>query len=712
MAQTKIVRISRPFTKGWVTDRPRWALDQQEMADGQDIFWPRGVAVQRRPWDYVQAQNPLGTSGILSSVIAVQFQPDSTTVSYVVTDNAGRVGIANTASAATAFTAQSTTYLPRAFYDGEVLLCPQDGISPIIRWSGYAGTVGNVASTSIAWARNTPQVTGIGTTFTTDLPVYSYLNIERNGNFGPNFRVEQVQSNTSVSLKTNPWMSEATSSPITVTPGALAFQRSPYGTLGLRVAVTGVGAATVSSSSTSLTGKATTWASYGQGYAPLASGDVIALLPQPATSTLSAIISTPDVGVVSSVTNATTATLKLAPGVSFSDCAYVALRSMPGKEICSHQGRLWITGVAWEPNRVYVTPISGSVIDARNNEIYNLGTSKNGENAYSSEFSSSVQAKYVDVPDRFSEGKIVGLLSGRNVLLVLRSNSCFGIFGAWPGITVEQIADGAGCVDVRATAVADDGLYWAGEEGIYRYVPGRGIEDITRERVNREWRRIMRDRSTSSIVSLGVINKHVLVSYLDGSAYGLGSGSQTSVTWVYDTVSNTWCGKASDIRARYMQTARLRGLPDDLFFIEGDSSVRRIGSLASAFSDDDSAPASGAQKPSMYAESGSILTGTATDSFRTIEMRVGYECEGSGSTLTVKTANDEDSPAATQATLAATSGDITTTRLRASTASSTSAALGKDGRQFGFRFEASGSDADRIALHEVQVTAREYGNRE
>ena len=712
MAQTKIVRISRPFTKGWVTDRPRWALDQQEMADGQDIFWPRGVAVQRRPWDYVQAQNPLGTSGILSSVIAVQFQPDSTTVSYVVTDNAGRVGIANTASAATAFTAQSTTYLPRAFYDGEVLLCPQDGISPIIRWSGYAGTVGNVASTSIAWARNTPQVTGIGTTFTTDLPVYSYLNIERNGNFGPNFRVEQVQSNTSVSLKTNPWMSEATSSPITVTPGALAFQRSPYGTLGLRVAVTGVGAATVSSSSTSLTGKATTWASYGQGYAPLASGDVIALLPQPATSTLSAIISTPDVGVVSSVTNATTATLKLAPGVSFSDCAYVALRSMPGKEICSHQGRLWITGVAWEPNRVYVTPISGSVIDARNNEIYNLGTSKNGENAYSSEFSSSVQAKYVDVPDRFSEGKIVGLLSGRNVLLVLRSNSCFGIFGAWPGITVEQIADGAGCVDVRATAVADDGLYWAGEEGIYRYVPGRGIEDITRERVNREWRRIMRDRSTSSIVSLGVINKHVLVSYLDGSAYGLGSGSQTSVTWVYDTVSNTWCGKASDIKARYMQTARLRGLPDDLFFIEGDSSVRRLGSLASAFSDDDSAPVSGAQKPSMYAESGSILTGTATDSFRTIEMRVGYECEGSGSTLTVKTANDEDSPAATQATLAATSGDITTTRLRASTASSTSAALGKDGRQFGFRFEASGSDADRIALHEVQVTAREYGNRE
>ena len=112
MAQTKIVRISRPFTKGWITDRPRWSLDQQEMADGQDIFWPRGVAVQRRPWDYVQAQNPLGTSGVLSSVIAVQFQSDSTAVTYVVTDNAGRVGIANTGSAATSFTAQSTTYIP------------------------------------------------------------------------------------------------------------------------------------------------------------------------------------------------------------------------------------------------------------------------------------------------------------------------------------------------------------------------------------------------------------------------------------------------------------------------------------------------------------------------------------------------------------------------------------------------------------------------
>ena len=713
-AQTKLVRIPRPFTKGLVTDRPRWELEQQEMAAGQDVIWPRGVAVQRRPWSYTQAANPLGSTNTLGGVMAVQLSPASTDVTYVVTDVAGQVGIANTSTAQVAFTGQSTTYLPRAFYDGEVLLCPQDGVSPILRWGGLNGSLtqitnieysaitvsaGATTATNIEHARGSTVINGSNTTFTTQSPARSYIGFGINGNFGQCFRVDNVESNTRLTLKTSPFMLSSASSPLTLTDFTLTA--SPYGVLGLRVAVTEMGTATISG--TDLTGQSTRWNTNGVGYGQLAAGDVIARLAQPAAGSTAAVTSAPGAGVVATVTSATAGTLVLTPSATFTTSPYVALRSMPGRDVCAHQGRLWITGVQWEPNRVYVTP--------PNTLGYELGQQSNGEDSYEVDFASAVQAKYIEVPDRFSDGRVVTLLSGRNVLLVLRSNNCYGIFGAWPGVTVEQIADGAGCVDVRATATSEGMMFWAGEDGIYKYVPGSGIQDITQRRVNNEWRRLMRERSSSAIVSLGMVNRHLIVSYLDGSAYSLGSGSQQSVTWVYDTVTDTWCGTASDIRARYMQTARLRGMTDDLFFIEGDPTVRKIGALAASFTDDDSTPVAGDKTPSFYAETGSILTGAATDSFRPIEMRVGYECEGIGSSLDIKTGSTEASPSATQTALVATTGDIATAKVRASTSSSTSAALGTQGRQFGMRIEAEGNPT-RVAVHEVQMTAREYNNRD
>lgn len=717
-AQTRIIRIPRPFTKGWVTDRPPWSLDPQEMADGQDVFWPRGVAVMRRPWDYVQAQNPLGSSDTLAGVMAVQFSPQSSTVTYVVTDVNGRVGIANTGSAQVAFTGQSgVTYLPRAYFDGEVLLCPQDGVSPILRWSGLNGSLTNIVNitydslatssgpttaTSLQHARNSPVITGSNTTFTTQSPASSYIAFNKDGNFGLNMRVEKVDSNTSLALKSPPFMLSTASSPVTLTDFTLTA--SPYGVLGLRVAVADMGTATISS--TSLTGQGTTWTTSGRGYGALAAGDVIARLAQPAIGSNPAVTSPPTAGVISSVTNATSATLSFAPGTTLTTAPYVALRAMPGREVCAHQGRLWITGVDWEPNRVYVTPPDTSG--------YELGQQFNGQDSPEVDFAAASQAKFIEVPDRFADGRIVSLLSGRNVLLVLRTNNCYGVFGAWPGVTVEQIADGAGCVDIRAAISADDGLYWCGEEGIYRYVPGRGIQDITAMKVNREWRRLMRERSDGAIVSMGVVNKHIVISYLDGPDYGIGSGDQGAETWVYDTVTDTWCGSASDIFARYMNTARLRGLPDDLFFVEGDPAVRRIGALASSFTDDDSEPISGANVPNFFASSGSVLTGGATDLFRPVEVRVAYECEGTDSSIDVSTANVEGDMSfpTSQYELPETFGEIATQKLRARTNALDVSLIGKQTRRFGVLFQSGPVAPERLVVHELQIVAREYNTRD
>lgn len=739
-AQTKIIRIARPFTKGWVTDRPRWALDQQEMADGQDVFWPRGVAVSRRAWNYTQTQNPLGTSDTLGGVMAVQLSPQSNDVTYVVTDDAGRVGIANTGSAQVAFTGPSvTTYLPRAYFDGEVLLCPQDGVSPILRWSGLNGSLGQITnieldvisttfvpssttfsttrstlttttsfssgsyvtvSGSIAIARNAKTITGTNTFFTTDTPRNAYLDLRHVGNFGLTMRIESVESNTSMSVKTAPFMLSGASSPETITGTAIGV--SPFGVIGLRAAVTEMGTATISG--TALTGQATRWKAGGSGYAPVLPGDVVARLAQPAVGSTAAITSTPNAGLITSVSSDTSATLFATPSVTYSASPYTILRSMPGREACAHQGRLWITGVEWEPNRIYVTPPATA--------DYDLGQLFNGEDAPEIDYANAAQAKYVDVPDRFSDGRVVSLLSGRNALLVLRSNNCYGIFGAWPGITVEKLADDAGCVDIRAAVSSEGQMYWAGEEGIYRYVPGRGVQDISAEKVSREWRRIMRERSTSAIISMGVVNRHIVISYLDGQAYGLGSGSQEPVTWLYDTTTDTWCGKVSGVRARYMNTANLRGQADDLFFIEGTPSNRRIGALAAAFTDDDSTPQTGGNGPDFYAETGSIVTGQATDSFRVTEMRVGYECEGNiNPTLIVKTGVGDSSPTVTQATLPETT-DITTQRIRAATTNHTQAGMGKQTRQFSTRIERGPTAPQTAKVHEIQVVAREFSSRD
>lgn len=732
-AQTKIIRIARPFTKGWVTDRPRWALDQQEMADGQDVFWPRGVAVSRRAWNYTQTQDPLGTSGTLGGVMAVQLSPQSNDVTYVVTDDAGRVGIANTGSAQTAFVGLFvTTYLPRAYFDGEVLLCPQDGVSPILRWSGLNGSLaqitnieldslavsftslsgfgvpspspsfapGSSVSGSIAIARNAKTITGTNTFFQTDMPRNAYLDLRYVGNFGFTQRIESVSSNTSASVKTPPFVLSSASSPVTITGTTIGV--SPFGVIGLRAVVTEMGTATISG--TTLTGQATRWNASGPGYAPVFGGDVVARLAQPAAGSTAAVTSTPNAGLITAVANDTSATLFATPSVTYTAEPYAILRSMPGREACAHQGRLWFTGIDWDPNRIYVSPPSTS--------DYNLGQLFNGEDAPEIDYANAAQAKYVDVPDRFSDGRIVSLLSGRNALLVLRSNNCYGIFGAWPGITVEKLADDAGCVDIRAAVSGEGQMYWAGEEGIYRYVPGRGVQDISAEKVSREWRRIMRERSTSAIISMGVVNRHIVISYLDGQTYGLGSGSQEPVTWLYDTTTDTWCGKVSGVRARYMNTANLRGQSDDLFFIEGAPSNRRIGSLAAAFTDDDSAPQTGGNGPDFYAETGSIVTGQATDSFRVTEMRVGYECGGNiNPTLIVKTGTGDSSPTVTQATLPETT-DITTQRIRGATTNSTQAGIGKQTRQFSARVEQGSTAPQTAKVHEIQVVAREFSNRD
>ena len=273
MAQTKIIKIARPFTKGWVTDRPRWSLDAQEMADGQDVFWPRGVAVRRNGWSYTQASDPIGTTGSLSGIMAVQFDASLTNVTYVVTDTTGRVGIANTGSATSAFTGTTNVaYLPRTFWNGEVILCPQDGVSPIRRWAGVTSTPSTAGGT-VRITRDRTDVTGTSTTFTSQAPVGSYIKFTRKGSFGYSYRVTAVDSNTSLSVAVGPW-TDSWDDRATARPSAssVSWVARNSGDIGLKAIVTDMGTATVSG--TAATGNATLWSSGAPGHGAVKAGDM------------------------------------------------------------------------------------------------------------------------------------------------------------------------------------------------------------------------------------------------------------------------------------------------------------------------------------------------------------------------------------------------------------------------------------------------------
>lgn len=787
MASTKVIRISRPFTKGWVTDRPRWALDQQEMANGQDVFWPRGIATRVGGWGYVGDADPLGSTTTLGGVMAVQFDPLLATITYVVTSTNGKVGKANASASGTAFTATNTLYLPRTVWNNEVLLCPQDGVSPILRWAGLmTDPTASAPTGTLTITRDRTEVRGAGTSFTTQAPKNSYLNIVRKGSFGTSHKVVQVESNTLMSIGSAPWVNEwndrATPRP---SASSVSWSSTNYGVIGLKALVTDLSTATIAG--TAVTGNATQWVDGAPGHGPVRVGDFIgrkrdvdadaatssinnkALTSNVATLTTASNhsfvtgqtvtiqgvdavfdgtyvisgtptattftyartnadissaavspvgsarqvwVSSPDAGRISVVGSDTSLTLSNSPEV-FTNSPYVVLRSMPGKEVCAHQGRLWFTGIKWDPNRIYVSPTPDRWPD--------MGGQSNGEDSFDLDWASAAQAKFIDVPDRFAPGEIVALLSARNVLLVLRDNAVYGIFGSWPGVQVEMIADGAGCTDIRSTCSSNDGQFWCGKEGIYQYIPGSGIRDITEGRVNKVWRSLMYGLPSTAIVSAGIYNRHLVVS--------INADSRRTQTWLYDIAGQAWCGKLTNMRARAFDTSDLRGVDDELYMLP--HSTKQIGKLSTALTDADAlpelvvlglgqidnaviAPNPLPNMPTFIAETGSVLAGTATDSVRTTQMRVGYECVGGQiNVLTGDSNTSQTDPASLQEALPSTTYDVTTYKVRTKSTTSDDSVIGTSNRQFSVTFaEKSGAEPTRVAIHELQIVVREYDTRD
>lgn len=644
-------------SKGVVDDKDPATLDHTELAYAEDMLLTEGVPRERGGYTTTGALAPLGGPDNLISVRAVQFQ-GSGTVDLVVTDAIGRIGLATSGNSGSAVFI-SGTYLPRAFYNGEVLLCPQSGTGYILRYAGYRTPALVAAAGTVTTTAGSTVVTGAGTTFTTQAPVGSYIQIPGTGIIA---RVVIVESNTRLSV----------SAPIPYTLAGVAWGAQVIGQIGLQTRVQDAGTATFTNASTAVTGQGTRWTNGAWAQGAVAVGDSIAKATgQTTAAVVSAIGSNTAITLTANWTEAT------ATAVS-----YLVTRPLVGREACAHAGRLWVTGVDWAPRRVYVSP--------RN---YALGQMTNEVEDFTTNMGAAREMKYVEVPSSYTPGRIEALLSTPHGLLALATEGVYLLTGEYPNIAVRLLDEGSGCMDLRSAFTADGIAYWAGREGVYRFYGGQ-IENLLAGKRRKRWMHLMDDPNFAGTVAMGEVREHLIVGF---------NPNAPSETWAYDITADAWLGiwNLTNGPPVYLHSARMAGFARELYSVD-NTSTRNVYALSTTIVPRGNATVT-TNPGFLLFRTGTNLLGAQVGMRRVTDLKVVYALSAG----TLRVSQVIDGTTKTDVDLA-TAASPTTVRIRAKTAVGTSSGMGTRGRAFALQFQrVTGSGVINCRVMDVQFIVRE-----
>lgn len=544
-----VVPIAAPFSGGLNTrERAEYLAPNESPGPMENVIFGAGVAQERNGYPQLGVDDPLSGTAAgarLTSVRLTDLAADQTRA-YVVTDTAGKVGVMRESSATVAFTHPQTGARPQVVeeYGAEVLIVDRQsddtaitgGANPILRFAGCtASLVSGTGTVSVAAA--TKRASGSGTNFNPNVAEGSYIL--------STFRVTEATSDTELGLYN---ASDVAAGPLTPNPLA-------YGYIGLRTLVDDEGVATHGGGSPTVTGKGTSWAS---GPNAVRVGDVV--LPatgQPADAVLS----------VTAVNSDTSLTVSIgSTDPVFTDSAYVILRPACGSMVCAHDNRLWIAGVPWARDNLYLTPAG-----------YDMGNLANGAYSTVNDAARALQLFSQYVPSPGASGEITGLCSSRLGLLVGRSGEIYTVRGEYPSLNVSRLHT-FGCFAPESMVSVDDVVFVAGEQGIFQVTGGKPLE-ITAPRRYEYLAKTDQAALTASQrvnVALG-IGKGILY------CAGIEGGSEC---WAWDIAGQRWLGNLTvdpggtvDIaRAVYFNTARLGGEDDACVFVAD----RAVGDIAPA----------------------------------------------------------------------------------------------------------------------------------
>lgn len=711
-------RIQRPGSKGMNTEIPSWELDEQESPYIQDVISTGGILTYRGSPS--QMANSNFNSSATTSLYACSLPNQALMVPpHIIGTNLARNGGIYSAAGwqyiAAPSPAPSSIGLVREIFNGEAIVCWQDGISSINRFAA-SPSFSTGLNTLAASTGSIQTSTGISGVFTTDISGAStnFLSAAKAGSFLGFFDLKRPQRNYRVVI-TNSDGQLAVDCPLDIET-SVGWNSSWWGYIGLQTVVANSGVASLTNASTSMTGLGTAWA----GLAPL-NGTV-----QNSDFVYSLDVSTAFTGYVSSVTNNNTIVLNNGwSGTTQTNGNYLITRQAVGTEARAHRGVFFCSGVAWAPNRLYYATF-GSPGGFLANTLSNYW---NGLYSQATDLGHASLMQYIPVPSDQAEGGIVALLSSPSPLLILRNDSCYGLFGDVPNQDIRIIADGAGCCDIRATCSNEYGQFWAGYEGIYWYASGR-VVDITEGKRNREWRNLMvqiqqsgdviTHNNMATSVSMGFIDHYLLI-----SVHNHINSVNISQTWVYDLQQKVWLGNFSGIDPQGYTTYNPKtflslATPQSMYFVPGDFQTVGVNENQTFYKDNGMMRSATSQGTGNYP--GTFILDipessdgdfNATDLTRVIENKISYELSGGdGSTvISIQSAVDGGS-LGQDYTLPTVTGQQEARSYPISDVTAPPAgALGLLGRRHATRITHTGTKPANLKIHEFDVLTRQRPDR-
>lgn len=551
------ISIPRPFSGGYKTDVPDYALSLSEAAYAQDMVAPLGIARQRWGWNYVgsavTSSNPL-------SVARTYFAVPNTTVSSFAGDN-GRIYAQGTDLSWNPITVSVSSpypvYLPRCVYNGEIIYCAQDGVTPIVRYAGVQEFTRSISSgVSLTIGAGSMTVVTASSYNAAKGGFFSARFPKSGGGFSKNpamsSKVIAFSGTTNITLES---LRNKTTSSVS---GNVDYTSGPVGYAYPSVVVAETGKVS-SISGTTVTFEGTSFAASNVNV-DFPSGD--ALLVQNTT-----VGSPHEIADISAVGSATQLTTHVALS-TFSNAAFKQLRRCPFKDAAVHRGSLWGTGVKEYPSRVYVfipTKDIGLPPAAEKPFDPTLQAGYSSSNVQGFVRVQDFLAGAYDVPGPYDSTPVVAILSSSGPLLALKSDSVYGLYGTYDAtnpssIEVSRISDGSGCIDIRSAITIESVPHWAGDDGIFSYRNGQ-IVNLTEGKIQREWEALMRGYvSGTSWVSVGIAGTSYLVvscGGLDGTKTGEAKSgpdteNPTARTLVYDLRLNVWLGRMTNFNPKHM----------------------------------------------------------------------------------------------------------------------------------------------------------------
>jgi hypothetical protein len=508
--------IGQPGLDGVVTDVPAYALAERAAVAQQDACAPEGVLQGRYGWTYDgtwQLPSPRIGRGIARNRFVVANRPvtvagDEFGYIYFTADQATATALISPNPPGIAFNDdRDGIYYPRAVYNDEVIFCCSDGHHPIIRYSGgNGGAPGSL--TSPVYVANQAVVKHTNLIATAPAGMYIPCRTVASPALVPVWPRALTDLNS---------VNTAMEGIRTVTAGAIPL--ATYNGTGYAFpAVPVYSAGTITGSPTAATGTGTAWqtGAWGkvydlQGPGGGEGGDALLSLPPqaapPAAPTPFRMYEIQQVNSNTSIKITCTAgTQPLS-----TDHNYAICRRLPFKDVAVHQESLWGAGVAQYPGTVYVG-------DKGWNLAFPVGFTLpfDPSQDWSTTDSSLLLMNSINVPAVYDGDPIVALLSSSSPLMVVKHNSIHGIFGDVAAPTPQLLEDGVGATFVHACISVKEGQFVAGGQGVFQFIGGRLVRDLTRGRINRQWRNMVQTQNITNI-ACGVTRDHLFVSVYMGS---------------------------------------------------------------------------------------------------------------------------------------------------------------------------------------------------